>query len=151
MHSGMLVAVCIVFILNSMPGISASLFSSWFSQDSQSAMNKSGPGLYTILTLYWCILRRICCSLCDNVATSFLNIATSGFVFCNYTHLSHEAVMVELSDYTASCGCLEWTDHLQTSKIWWPSPLLKISTVKQLPTIYVQSREKQCTRSPECH
>ena len=28
-------------------------------------MNRSGPGLYKILTLYWYILRRIHCSLCD--------------------------------------------------------------------------------------
>ena len=34
-------------------------------------MNRPGPGLHMILIWYWCILSRICCSLCDGVATSF--------------------------------------------------------------------------------
>ena len=46
--------------------------------ESQSAMNRSGPGLYVIMTLYLCILSRIHCSLCDSIAMSFLNITTSG-------------------------------------------------------------------------
>ena len=33
-----------------------------------------------VLFSLWCILNRICWSLCDNVATSFLNIATSGLL-----------------------------------------------------------------------
>ena len=37
----------------------------------QSAMNRSSPGLYISLTLYWCILSKIHCILCDNIATSF--------------------------------------------------------------------------------
>ena len=44
--------------------------------DNKSVMKRSGPGLYIILTLCWCILGSICCSLCNNVASSFLNVAT---------------------------------------------------------------------------
>ena len=76
MHSMMFVAVHIVSTFISMSGISASLFSLWLHLESQYAMKRSGPGFYNILTLNWCILRRICCILCDSVATSFLNIAT---------------------------------------------------------------------------
>ena len=78
MQSGMFVVICLVSIFNCMPGISASLFSVWFCLESQSVMNRSGPGLYMILTLYWCILSRIHCILWGNVAVSFLKIATSG-------------------------------------------------------------------------
>ena len=47
----MLVVVCISLILTCKVGISSSL-SLLFCQDRQSAMNRSGPGLYMILTLY---------------------------------------------------------------------------------------------------
>ena len=70
-HCSMLAVNCIELILDHMPCISSSLFSLWFCLDSQSDINKSSPGLYIILTLCWCILNRICWSLCDNVATSF--------------------------------------------------------------------------------
>ena len=66
-----------VLIFICMSGISTSLFSLWFCLESQSSINMSGPGLYMIQALYWCILSRIHCSLCDSVAMS-LNIATSG-------------------------------------------------------------------------
>ena len=81
MQSGMLIAVCMTLLFNSIPGISVSLLSVWFCLESQSAMNKSGPGLYMALTLYWCILSRIDCSFYGSVATSFFNIATSGLQF----------------------------------------------------------------------
>ena len=81
MHSGVFVVVCMTSIFNCMPGISASLFSAWSCLESQSVMNRSGPDLYMILTLYLCILTRIHCILCDNVATSLLKIATSGLWF----------------------------------------------------------------------
>ena len=45
-----------------------SLFSSWLCHDSQSAMNSSGPGLYSIL--YCCMHRIMCSKHCDNVAAS---------------------------------------------------------------------------------
>ena len=50
----------------------------WFWLESQSAINRSSSGLYMILTLYWCILRRIHCIICDSIMASFLKIATSG-------------------------------------------------------------------------
>ena len=78
MHSGIFVAVCIVSTFISMPGIFASLFSEWLCLESQSAMKRSGPCLYNILTWNWCILRKIYCILYDSVATSFLNNATTG-------------------------------------------------------------------------
>ena len=76
MYSGIFVDVCIASTLTSMPHISSYLFSVWLCLDSQSAMKNSGPGLYIILTLYWCIHRRMHWICCDRVATSFLNIAT---------------------------------------------------------------------------
>ena len=78
MHSGMFIVVCMVLMCTCIPGISLSLFSLWFCLETQSAMKRSGPGLYIILTLYWLILRRIHYSLCDSVTTSFVNIVTSG-------------------------------------------------------------------------
>ena len=60
------------------PGIFSSLMVSWFCLDSQSAMKSCGPGLYIIVTLYWCIINSILWSLCDRLATSFLKIATIG-------------------------------------------------------------------------
>ena len=96
MQSGILVVVCMALIFRCIPGISASLFSLWFCLDSQSAMTRSGPGLYMMLTLYRCILSRIHCSLCGSVATSFFKYCDYQLVICNYTHLSHKAVMMEV-------------------------------------------------------
>ena len=76
MHSGMFVVVFTVLVFTCVTVISSSLFSLWFCPDSQSALKRSGPGLYIILALYWCILRRVHCSLCNNIATPFMNIAT---------------------------------------------------------------------------
>ena len=78
MQSGMFVIHCMASIFNCMSGTSMSLSSLLFCLESLSVMNRSSLGLYMILTLYWCILSRIHCILCDNVATSFLKIAISG-------------------------------------------------------------------------
>ena len=78
MQSGILVVVCMASVLSCIPGISASLFSLRFCLDSLSAMNRSGPGLYMILTPYRCILSRICCGINYSVAMSFLDIDMSG-------------------------------------------------------------------------
>ena len=43
-HSGMFVAVCMASKFTSMPGFSAPLLSVWFCLESQSVMNRSGPG-----------------------------------------------------------------------------------------------------------
>ena len=51
MQFGMYVVRCIALMFIFMAGISSSLFSLWFCLDSQSAMNRSDPGLYIILTL----------------------------------------------------------------------------------------------------
>ena len=64
-HSGLFVVDCTALIFIHKTAISLSLFSLWFCLDIQSAINRSGPGLYMILTLYWCILNRIHWSLCD--------------------------------------------------------------------------------------
>ena len=72
MHSGTSADICTASTLMLMSCMASSLFSSWLCQDSQSAIKIFGPGLYSILTQYWCIL------LCERVATSFLNIATRG-------------------------------------------------------------------------
>ena len=53
------------------------LFSSWFCHDNQSAMNRSGPGLYSILIMWRWIVNTLHWSFCNNVATSSLKIATS--------------------------------------------------------------------------
>ena len=65
-----------VCILNIIPHISLSLFSAWFSLDSQSAMYRSDFGLYVIHILYRCILSKMNSGLCDNVAASFLHMKT---------------------------------------------------------------------------
>ena len=76
-HSGISVVVCMMSTQSSMPFISWSFPSAWLCLDSQSVIKISGPGLYVTWTLYWCIFSRIHWILCDNVATSFLNIDTS--------------------------------------------------------------------------
>ena len=78
MHSGTFIDVCIASRLTSMACISSSLFSVWLCWDGQSVMKSSGPGMYIILTQYWCILRRMHWICCDRVTTSFLTIATKG-------------------------------------------------------------------------
>ena len=77
-HCCMLVVDCIALTPNYIPGISSYLFFLWFCLDSQFTMNRSGPGLYMILTQYWSILNRICLSIYDNVAMSFLSMETTG-------------------------------------------------------------------------
>ena len=71
MQFGMSVSVSIALMLIFIPSISSSLFTLWFCLDSQSAMNRSGPGLKIIFTLYWWILISMHCNLCDNVPISF--------------------------------------------------------------------------------
>ena len=61
-----------------MPWISSSMFVSWLFFTSQSAMNIHGPGLFSILMLYLCILHSIIWSICDRLTSSFLNTNTSG-------------------------------------------------------------------------
>ena len=78
MHSRMSVALCIASTQMSKSFIGLSLPSMWLYLDSQSAINISGPGLYMIWTLYWWTFYNIYWIHCDNVATSFLNIAMSG-------------------------------------------------------------------------
>ena len=96
MQYGKSVIACMALKLNHMSGISVFFFSFLICLESQSTTNKSGPGLYTILTMYWCILRRIHCSLSDNVVISFFEYCYEWFVICDYTHLSHKVVMKEL-------------------------------------------------------
>ena len=78
MYSGTFIDACFASTLMSMSCIAASLFSLWFRLDSQSAIKIFSPGLYSILTLYWCILRRMCWIHCNKVATSSLTFATRG-------------------------------------------------------------------------
>ena len=52
--------------------------SSQFCYGSQSAIGGLGPHLYSIFTLYWCIPKSMCWSLCVSMATSFLRISTTG-------------------------------------------------------------------------
>ena len=53
MQVGMSVVVLIVCMLGSMPAISLSLFSVWFCLNSQSAVYRSWPCLYSMNILYW--------------------------------------------------------------------------------------------------
>ena len=55
------------------PGISLSLFVSWFCLDSKSAMNSYVSDLCSIMLYCW-ICNSILCSLSDRVATSFLKL-----------------------------------------------------------------------------
>ena len=67
------VLIPLTFMLS--PCISLSLISSHLSHDIQSTMNSSGPGLYSMYNLYWCMNIIINCRHCDNIATSFSTIA----------------------------------------------------------------------------
>ena len=74
----MFIAVSTVLMFPCIPAISSSFSSLCFCLDAQSAVKRSRPGLYIILTLHWCIMRSIHCSPYSSVATSFLNITSSG-------------------------------------------------------------------------
>ena len=54
------VLMALTFII--IPAISWSLFFVWLFQDSQSTTYRSGPGLYMMYTLYWCILSTTHCN-----------------------------------------------------------------------------------------
>ena len=86
-QSGMFVVACMASTFNYIPGISSSLLSLWLCLESQSAMNRSGPDFYMILTLYQCILERRIHCLWDSIATSFLKIVSSGFDLLSYSSL----------------------------------------------------------------
>ena len=78
MHSGTSVTTCTSSTLMSKPLMTSSLSSLWLCLDSQSAIKISGPGFYTILIMYWWILRMMHWVLWDRVASSFLNMVTRG-------------------------------------------------------------------------
>ena len=79
MYTGMSIAMLDACILRLIPTISWSLFSVWLWWDSQSAMYRSGPGLYNMHTLYWWMLSIMHCSHYKRVVISLLTIATNGF------------------------------------------------------------------------
>ena len=92
MQSGMSMHDSIALMVMHLPGISSSPFVSWLCLDSQPMMNSYGPGLYSILMLFWSICSSILWSLCDRLPTSFLNIATNGLwsVVISGYHLDKE-------------------------------------------------------------
>ena len=75
----MLWALACVQLLTFMlrPHISLSMFSLWLCNDNQSLINSSGPGLYSMCTMYWCMCIIMHCRHCGNVATSLPIIASS--------------------------------------------------------------------------
>ena len=76
-HMSCFIFSCLIdSILMGIPTISSSSFSEQCCLDNQSAMYRSGPGLYTVHISYWWILRRMHCTHWYTVATSFLNIMT---------------------------------------------------------------------------
>ena len=97
MLSGTSLHDSIALMVICIPDISPLLFVLLLSLDSQSAMNSCGPGLYTILMLYWCICCRILWSLCDRLETSFWNIADISLWSVNHSDIFGEAVLVTLS------------------------------------------------------
>ena len=96
MHSRTFITTCTASSLRSMSHIAASLFSLWFCLDSQFAIKISSPSLYSILTMYWCILRRMCWICCDRVATSFFKYCYQGFMFGYYIYLPSKTIMVKV-------------------------------------------------------
>ena len=66
-HTGRSTAVSIALMFMLRPLTSSTLFSLQLCHDSQSIMNSSGPGLYSIHTLYWYMCRIMCYSHCYNV------------------------------------------------------------------------------------
>ena len=85
MNSGMSVQVSMVLML--ILEISTPFFSQSFCHDSRSAMYRSGPSLYNLHILYWGMICRMYCCLCDSVPTSFSKCSYQWFVICNYTDL----------------------------------------------------------------
>ena len=77
-HTGRSTDFCIALIFTVGPHISLSLFSLWLCCGSQSAMNSSGPALYGMHTMYWCMHRMMHYMCCDNIATYLPIIATNG-------------------------------------------------------------------------
>ena len=128
MHSRMFVVVCIASTFMSMPCISMYLFSVWLCLESQSVMKSSGFGLYIIPTQNWHTLRRMCCILCDKVATSFLNITTRGLWLVYYIYLPSKAIMVKSFKTMQYTQCLSFdvtvssfcTDQAFACKCDWP-------------------------------
>ena len=78
MHSAMLVVNCMALTLTCMPLIFFVFIFMWFCLDSSLPWITLVQVCIWFQTLYWCILNRIHWSLCDNVATSFLNMMMSG-------------------------------------------------------------------------
>ena len=83
MHSGMCVHEPIALMVMHMPGISSSPVS-WLCLDSHSTMDSCGPGLYSILMLYWDILNSI---LCENDLSHRVCLVLH--VLCCYSGLPH--------------------------------------------------------------
>ena len=95
MHPGTFIDVCIASILMSMPHTASSLFSLWFGWNSQSDKMLSGPSLHSILTLYWCILRRMGWILLWQGQYNFLKYCYQGFMIHYYTNLPSKTIMVK--------------------------------------------------------
>ena len=78
-HTGKSTAISITSMFMLRPLISLSLFFSWLCHYSQSAINSSGPGLYNLHIVYWCMHRIKHCIPCDNFVTSLPIIGTNGY------------------------------------------------------------------------
>ena len=92
---GMPVDVQMAFMLIFMPVISSSFFSVCSCLGSQSAMNRSGPHLYIMPILCWCILNSMNCTPCDWAAMSFLtDLGKCQLSICNWALASSSCIVI---------------------------------------------------------
>ena len=77
------------------------LFSAWLWWDYQSAIYNSGPGLFKMCMLYWCMCSIVHCNHWDNIAMSLLTIATNGLCsVVTYTSLAKQ----QWWNFSSSCN-----------------------------------------------
>ena len=95
-HTGSSIAVSIplLFILKTHTSLSS--FSSWLCYDSQSAMNSSRLGLYSMHTLYWFMHRIIHCRHCEEHHHIFAHYSYQWFMVCHDMYFTCKTVNLEL-------------------------------------------------------
>ena len=109
-------------VLHCIPGISLSLYVSWFCLDSPSAINSCGPGLYNILMLYWWIHYSILCILCGRFITSYKLLPATCDLLSHWAHGWRSSCAIFL-DYEVWLGllflcCFSGFLHLSGCSSW---------------------------------
>ena len=95
MQTGLFTDILMTFTLTLFSWISISSFSSWLFYDGQAVMSESGPGLYMMYILYWCIHGRMHCNCCDSICHISAQYSHQWLVISDYAYFSPTAVVVE--------------------------------------------------------